>query len=112
MAMIKTSRAYKSAEAKEHGQLFYIRSWDITPSQLYAISSSLQEDGHEFPQLDEWKFVCFIAGTRGLTVRYIGTTNSRKNCLRHFRDDGNNKSEKHSWSFHELPITKISCGVQ
>ncbi|OOQ83173.1 hypothetical protein PEBR_36493 [Penicillium brasilianum] len=32
---------------------FYIRSWSMTPIQLYEVSKHLEEDGRTFPELDE-----------------------------------------------------------
>ena len=90
-ALNKMNGAHKSAESRKH--LFYIRSWTFTPSQLYTLSKSIHEDGHDFLELDEWKFASFLARSRNLTVRYIGPTNSRKNALRRLSDDLNNKSE-------------------
>ncbi|KAJ5358844.1 uncharacterized protein N7496_011257 [Penicillium cataractarum] len=80
----------KNVLSREHA--FYMRSWSMTPIQLYDISKHLQEEGRTFPELDEWKFISFMAGTRNVTVRYIGSTNCTTTVSRRFADDTNNKS--------------------
>ncbi|OKO94545.1 hypothetical protein PENSUB_11812 [Penicillium subrubescens] len=82
----------QSLAPREHA--FYIRSWSMTPTQLYNISQYLQDDGKTFPELDEWKFTSFVARTRDITVRYVGSTNCVTTASRRFADDTNNKSKK------------------
>lgn len=81
----------KSPGPRKH--LFYIRSWKFTPLQLYKLAKTIQENGLRFSELDEWKFASFLAGSRELTVRYVGATTSYEGAFRRFSDDLNNKSE-------------------
>lgn len=77
---------------REH--TFYIRSWTMTARQLYSVSMYMQGNGRDFPELNDWKFISFMAGTRNVTVRYVGSTNCLTTASRRFTDDTNNKSKR------------------
>ena len=53
-------------KSREHA--FYIRSWTMTPMQPYNISRCLQEDGLAFDELNEWKYISYLANDRPVTV--------------------------------------------
>lgn len=85
----RANLAPESDKSQEH--LFYIRSWTFTPAELYTISESMQRDGCEYPELDEWKFASFMARSRNLTVRYVGTTT--RDALNRFSRDLRERSK-------------------
>lgn len=87
----RTDITTKSSGPRKH--LFYIRSWNFIPLQLYTLAKTIQENGLKFSELDEWKFASFLAGSRELTVRYVGATTSYGGAFRRFSDDLKNKSE-------------------